>query len=124
MVHVVVKHVNMWDLMTFSNTSEWKTYITKALAGRRSFTYFLRLHTKAQAAPVIAEEEEQSKGQVEGRANEGEEEEPEGVAEVTTDMALEEETETIAEGRAHERIPAPVEQMERENEEAVMVWRR
>jgi hypothetical protein len=37
-VHVVVKQDNLWDLMTISNTNEWKTYITEDLERGRLFS--------------------------------------------------------------------------------------
>jgi hypothetical protein len=37
-VHVVVKQDNLWDLITISNTNEWKTYITEDLERGRLFS--------------------------------------------------------------------------------------
>jgi hypothetical protein len=57
-MHVVVKQANLWDLLTISNTNEWKTYIAKPLGCGGPFTNLVWLHTKAQSAPVITKKKE------------------------------------------------------------------
>jgi hypothetical protein len=64
-MHVVVKHANLWDLMTISNTNECKTYITKDLGCDSLFTILVRLHTRHKLLLLLREWKSNQKDKME-----------------------------------------------------------
>jgi hypothetical protein len=80
------------ELLSISNTNEWKIYINEDLEHCGLFTMLVRHHAKAQPIVEIVIEEEQVQGDAEGKVDEG------------------------------GRIPVLIEQTEREDEEGVLVY--
>jgi hypothetical protein len=98
-VHVIVNRANegvWWELMSISNRDEWKTYINEAVECGWPFTVLVQNHVRIEQPDEVMATEEGGEVQEE--------------VEISTNISS-------ADGMADEgeRIPAIVEQMERED---------
>jgi hypothetical protein len=97
-VYVVVKWINLWDLMTILNTNKWKAYIAVALGHGGSLTILVCFTLRHKLLLLFRKKKSSRKDKDEDNLDEGGEE-PEGVAKGGINEAEEEKTKRVIIGR-------------------------